>query len=254
MEDAEVEVFRRSLSETIAWCSEVGDPEDPSRSLRTPALQPSKEFPPLETSGRDGLVTAAPDDRNGSPPVLWLEEEDERATMVSSVADRRVRALSAQGISCPGSPLNLAGGHLLFYFPDLTNHNGLTEFETSGYFDLFDTPPWDTRIVFRREPHPPPGLALLSYVVSWVPPGFLGIAQRGVECEAMGCLLWAYDVRYAWPEAEIPVWLEQYWESDSQSASWRPASPRSRLPEFPLKGREKKLELLRILGLGDFTR
>ena len=62
------------------------------------------------------------------------------------------------------SRADLKGGELLLYFPDMNLADGAAEAETGGFFDVHNTPPWDTWVgLFRDGPTNP---SLSDYLVS----------------------------------------------------------------------------------------
>jgi hypothetical protein len=147
--------FWDRLAETVAWCGPRADLGNPQGCLREPYLAPR----PLEPSYFDAVRHVALDrqlklGREWTPPV---------------------------------NPLS--GGRLLIYFPDAELSDGAAEAETGGYFDVFNTPPWDTWVAFVHEPGPPDS-SFANYLIAWVPPGYVGAASRGIEVNPEGCLAW----------------------------------------------------------------
>jgi hypothetical protein len=105
--------FERRLAETVAWCEPQARASDPATSLRSDSLRPR---------------------------VLEID----RPSIVRNVADARARSLLVRDGRGDRMTSGLAGGRLLAYFPDDDLSDGAAEAETNGFFDVHNTPPWDT--------------------------------------------------------------------------------------------------------------
>ena len=125
---ASLHPFRERLAETVAWCQRRAALGNLADSLRSPALAP-----PPATSWPDSL---------------------------RAVADNRLQQL---GRSWRRSLEPLGGGLLLLYFPAPPDSEGHARAVSAGYFDVRDTPPWDTWVAYVEE-------RMRSYLVAWVPP------------------------------------------------------------------------------------
>jgi len=79
----------------------------------------------------------------------------------------------------------LEDGRLLLYTPDENLCDGAAQYTSKGFFDVDNTPPWDTWICFFEQ-----------YLVSWVPPQLLELASQGIDVNPEQCILWA-------PETEL---------------------------------------------------
>lgn len=156
--------FIRSLTETAAWCLQVGNIADPKTSLRT--------FEPR------------------TPP---LTSQDTQVFCVSLDRSRRLRSIG-QGDLAPVT--DLRGGRLLAYFPDYNLADGYAEEVSKGYFDVDNIPPYDTWVwmvenvenVTRDD-----GTTVrmpANFLVAWVPPVFLEIANKGVRGNPEECIAW----------------------------------------------------------------
>jgi hypothetical protein len=150
--------FLRRLGATVAWCLPRANPADPRGCLRHDYLRPR----PL------------------SPNYF---------AAVGHVASSREHKL---GRDRRRHEPPLAGGRLLVYFPDADLSDGAAELETNGYFDVFNTPPWDTWVAFASD-----GAGADSsygnYLVAWVPPVFLGAAAAGIDVNPEQCIAWLED-------------------------------------------------------------
>ena len=152
---ASLQPFWDRLAETVAWCAPRADLGKPQSCLRDPNLAPR----PLEPSYFDA---------------------------VHHVALNRQLFLGHQWTR-PTKPMG--DGRLLVYFPDAELCDGAAEAETAGYFDVFNTPPSDTWVAFVHEPGAPDS-SFANYLIAWVPPEFLGSAERGIYVNPEGCLTW----------------------------------------------------------------
>lgn len=145
--------FERRLAETIRWCAPRARIDDPAGSLRSARLRPR------------------------------LLEVD-RATVVTTVARYR----EAWGPRDVGTAGGLEGGRLLVYFPDADLADGAAEAESGGFFDVCNTPPWDTWIALLRDEDAEASFA--EYVVCWVPPALVEAAARGMVVNPEECIAW----------------------------------------------------------------
>jgi len=85
---------------------------------------------------------------------------------------------------------DLHGGRLLTYFPDAELEDGAAEAETGGFFDVNDTPPWDTWVGLFSDPEASRDSSFATYLVTWVPPGLIETAQRGIDVSMLDCIAW----------------------------------------------------------------
>lgn len=166
----ELAIFKKRLSETIAWCNEHIVPEDPVGSLRTKGLRP----PGLKLCHRFNI---------------------DLHDVVQAIADERASSLQ-YWLKTHSLPAGLANGHLLICtsaqesIPD----GAVTEL-SKGFYDDDDMPPWDTWLCYLYDDE------ILSngkiyrceYLVSWVPPEFIDLANIGVEKHFLDCMTWATD-------------------------------------------------------------
>ena len=173
----EMTMFRRRLAETIAWCAGRASVADPRNSLRTPALLP-----------------ATLDDTRGWRRHRWGSVPEKQA-MVSALADERATLLRAENRYPERPAENLAGGCLLLYDPDDTLSDGCAEEESRGFFAADNTPAWDTWITYTRERArgTERWTPFEAFLVSWVPPQLLDLAQDGIWINPEECIVWATD-------------------------------------------------------------
>jgi hypothetical protein len=202
--------FRWRLAETIAWCAPLVSLTDFRDSLRTRELLPRY------------LVYRRPYPARGLQVDLarYEYEPHRMQAIVEALAEERARRLRADR-RYPTDPAgHLARGSLLLSAPHESFPDGVSEVESSGFFDECDVPPWDTWVCylseevnyeegFRREmlehradwsPEP------VSYLISWVPPEWKRPADDGIEINAYGCILWAMD--YSPYRHSVPRFIE----------------------------------------------
>ena len=148
--------FWQRVAETVAWCSPRANSSDPLHCLRSEEIR-----------GR----------------VL----ENSYATTVRYLAQNRKLNLR-QDPSLAVAP-DLRGGRLLLYFPDADLCDGAAEAESRGFFDVYNTPPWDTWVAFVSE-NGHANQSYASYLVAWVPPVFLDDAASGVVVNPEQCIQW----------------------------------------------------------------
>lgn len=195
--------FRQSLAEAIAWCAPRASTSDPENNLRSPLLRP-------DSVDLDGGFS-------------------ERQACVAGVVEERARLLRAEGRAPESLANDLAGGRLLLFAPDETLSDGAAYYGSRGFFDSGNTgnvPPWDAWVLYvEDEPstweasedgiawrrgrwsyEPPlaptpftdfyvlyPMPHRTSYLVSWVPPELIPLAQAGIVVNPESCIEWLAD-------------------------------------------------------------
>jgi hypothetical protein len=156
--------FLRSLTETVVWCLQTGKIADPKTSLRT-----------------------------FEPKTPYLSSQDFQVFCVSLDRSRRLRSIGQRDLV---PVTDLQGGRLLAYFPDHNLADGYAEDISKGYFDVDNIPPYDTWVwmvenvenvtrddgTTERMP--------ANFLVAWVPPAFLEIANKGVRGNPEECIAW----------------------------------------------------------------
>lgn len=148
------------LAEVIAWCTYVLEGEASLKKplkdwLRSPALAPEV-------------------------PIGSLPNGVERVQLVARVAEKRA-ALLRQLKRYPDRPtVDLGEGKIMLYAPDENVCDGASEYQSKGFFDVDDVPPWDTWLTIEG-----------NNLIAWVPPSFCSLAQAGVDVNAVECIWWA---------------------------------------------------------------
>lgn len=157
-------MFIKRLTETISWCRDTGLPSQPRTSLRT--WKPA----------RDDLTS--------------------QSQQVFRVCLERSARLSASGKRNLSPVADLCGGRLLAYFPDDNLFCGTAEAESQGFFDVDNIPPYDTWVWMVRNVRTfayadgARGEMDANYLVAWVPPDFIQLANAGVAVNPEKCILW----------------------------------------------------------------
>lgn len=168
MDTQTLEQFKARLAQTIFWCAPRAATSNPSTSLRTPRLRP-------------GLL------------------EESRSAAVDTVANAR-ELHGGEEIRKATIPPALGGGRLVIYFPNYDLACGAAEQETLGFFDINNIPPWDTWVAYLQDEYD----ANLQdeynadsfdkeYLIAWVPPEFVSLANDGINVNPEQCIMWLSD-------------------------------------------------------------
>ena len=211
-----VPLFEIRLSETIAWCAAKGLEPDPVESLKIQQRRRLGEQAAklshrawasngpwfgksylrqranrLWKRARLSEIAAPLAHQLRSPclrpaPFVYPQSVEERAGIVETLAEKRAEQLRLEKSHLNESRTSLQGGRLLLLAPDETLCDGAAQYSSKGFFDVDNIPPWDTWVCFFRR-----------YLVSWVPPELLELANVGIEVNPEECIFWA-------PEAGLP--------------------------------------------------
>lgn len=84
---------------------------------------------------------------------------------------------------------DLCGGRLLAYFPDEELSDGIAEIESKGFFDIYNAPPWDTWIGYFEDKSYF-AKSSRNYLLAYVPPKIVGLADAGIEVNPEECIQW----------------------------------------------------------------
>jgi|RhiMethySRZTD1v2_1073278.scaffolds.fasta_scaffold59574_4 hypothetical protein len=87
-------------------------------------------------------------------------------------------------------------GRLAVFYPDAQLADGAAEAETGGFFDIHNTPPWDTWVGLFRADQRQGGFesGFETYLVAYIPEVFVALAGRGIDVCPDGSLMWLADV------------------------------------------------------------
>jgi hypothetical protein len=72
-----------------------------------------------------------------------------------------------------------SSGRLLLYWPEENLACGAAQVGSRGFYDADNVPPWDIWVAYEE-----------GVLISWVPPGLIGIAQMGIDANPEGCIQW----------------------------------------------------------------
>jgi hypothetical protein len=157
------------LREAQAWCVSRADLARPKECLRSEELR---------------------------PPLLLPS----RLETVDAVRRRRKTLLGHRHFSSDLAPeVASASGRLIAYNPDFNLACGTSEYETDGYFDVDNTPPWDTWVALLDVPN---AQHFETSLIAWVPPVFVSLVQAGIKLIAERCVMWL---------DECPASLQREW-------------------------------------------
>ena len=143
----DVITFKRLLAETVAWCGHRASITEARQSLRTL---------PLKTHD------------------LSTMNQEELREVADNLFQERARLLGPNRI-LPNT--GLARGRLLICYPEESVWDGAAQAASHEFFDVADIPAWDTWCYCGVEDK----TETTFFIVSWVPPDFIEVAQKGVE-------------------------------------------------------------------------
>jgi hypothetical protein len=161
MDTKALEEFKSRLAQTIFWCAPRADKLNPATSLRTSELRPR-----------------------------MLEEN--RSAAVNTVVYAR-ELYGGADIRKATIPRDLGGGRLLIYFPNVDLSCGTAEHQTAGFFDVNNVPPWDTWVTYFQDEQQNIDFFDREYLITWIPPDFVDMANEGVAVNPEQCILWLSD-------------------------------------------------------------
>jgi hypothetical protein len=200
--------FRKLLTETVVWCTGLPIENEPvedsgikrrrllgtragelnRRAFLSNAPQFWKTFQHRRARrlfAKARLETIAPLHNQlrsaflKSQPFLPGQSVDERALIVRSVVTARGERLRLEG-RYPATPIeHFADGKLLLFAPEETLSDGAATYASKGFFDVDNIPPWDTWVCYFER-----------YVVSWVPPRLVALANAGIDANPEQCISW----------------------------------------------------------------
>ena len=200
--------FRLSLAETIVWCTGLpieNNPHEGPEIVHRRALgrRAGELYRRAHLSNWPDFITKIQYWRAGrmfaraalhdiaplhaqlrSPelqPQSFLPDPSRKkcSEIVRGVISRRAERLHPRKGS-PAPSHSIADGRLLLFSPEETLTDGAACYSSKGFFDVDNVPPWDTWVAFHDQ-----------YVISWVPPQLVELANAGVDANPEQCILWA---------------------------------------------------------------
>ena len=130
---------------------------------------------------------------------VYFEVIDQVKELVSQVVGKRSDILRRRPHDRGNRVLKARDGRILLFNPFASLNDGIAEEKSQGFFDVCNTPAWDTWVTFveerdrRRGGYWQGGLGWDEYLVCWIPPKLVATADLGVQSNAEGCLSWADD-------------------------------------------------------------
>jgi hypothetical protein len=128
---------------------------------------------PLEHQLRSSTLKLA-DSIGSSCSEEWRQE------IVGRVIDLRASLIRSQPPSDRGIPASQLRGRVLLYIPCENVSDGASKYASSGFFDAYDCPPWDTWLHYSDRT-----------LMSWVPEILIPLAQAGIDANPVECIKWA---------------------------------------------------------------
>lgn len=156
--------MRLCLIQTILWCQLHARAAEPEHSLRTPELRPRADF----AWGKD-------------TPNAVLRLAQTRAELLKNTGSVEVQE-------------EQVSGRLLLADPKESDLCGLSVFESGGYIDTDDVPPWDTWVHYAHEDTVAGGKRA-SYLLCWVPSCFVPHVEKGIAVNPVECFFWATEYK-----------------------------------------------------------
>ena len=183
-----VEEFRQRLTETIYWCAARVSLDDPATCLRSVSLEPDNigEPPVMMANPKWWLLPQEAREK------IYLEAEIERQDIVTALARKRADLMRQERLIGDQLLQGLAGGRLLAYAPYENMCDGLAEAESRGFLDVDNAPAWDTWVCYIQDedqPNPHSGVCR-AFLISWVPPEFVGLVDDGITVNPEECINW----------------------------------------------------------------
>lgn len=168
-----------SLVTVVAnWCEMHASINSPKSSLRTRAL----------------CTQSVEWDKHLDESMM---SEDEWKTITKDVMLRRGELMQSASRSPQLSKDYQTKGRLLAFQCATSLHDGSSQYSSDGLFDLVDSPPWDTWILFATDGYvTEPFNASVEdegYLISWIPSPFIDLAQKGIDTNTTECLKWIVD-------------------------------------------------------------
>jgi hypothetical protein len=164
----QIDYFRQSLIETVAWCESTSIKPTATR-FRSPELKP-----------------------NGN-----LDPADYSTYLVKTVCRRRAELLQKRKRPMPHGLAE--NGRLLIFYPGLSLFDGAAELSSDGYFSSTNEPPWDTWVYFGEVAPASGSEDYRFFLLSWVPDSYVSIAQRGIDSNPEGCIEWLTETAHTIP-------------------------------------------------------
>ena len=161
-ESIDIPMFKQWVAEASAWCLPRASRLDPKGSLRTLPLN--------------------------SPGDITTIDHPVRKKVVQDLFVERATLLALDNVRTDTETWR--GGRLLICYPERSVWDGAAEPVSEGFIDEDDMPPWDTWCYYgtENETH------IVPFIVAWVPPEFINLAQKAVDYNPVASIKWAASV------------------------------------------------------------
>jgi hypothetical protein len=161
---AERKWFRQDVYKSRDW----------QRAMRLLKEAKPDSLAPLEGQLRTSLLEP-------NIPLSRPQPEAERERIVAELINKRSQLLQVErGEFSEEKVLSEAAGRLLTYIPSENVADCASRYASRGFFDAYDTPPWDTWVHYCD-----------STLVSWVPAVVQPLVQAGIDANPVLCVNWA---------------------------------------------------------------
>jgi hypothetical protein len=211
MYDVGSEHFQRSLREVVRWCATLpiaAEESDSKEVLRRNALlaQADQLIDEAQRAASHGWRR-----RNIQDTAQWKTAQQIFSEILNSLGPVETAMRSLQ--LSPSRPLDssmsrqdwseavgeviakrsrlvgqvlldehaayASSGRLLLYWPEENLACGAAQVGSRGFYDADNVPPWDIWVAWEER-----------VLISWVPPGLIGIAQMGIDANPEACIQW----------------------------------------------------------------
>lgn len=181
--------LRWRLAEAIAWCVPHIAVTAPAGCLRSAELRPLMRPENVFESDHYDQATWS--------TYVHSQSIHNTAAEVERLAEERARLLGQRGHYPARMAPHLADGRLLLSAPDYGYYDGASEYDSDGYIDVGDAPPWDTWVGFATGDA---DLAQRFYegaIIAWVPPQFVARVDAGIDVSFVNNIVWLSTVECA---------------------------------------------------------
>lgn len=120
-------------------------------------------------------------------PAQTLTETQHRQQLVDELCNKRATLVRNNRLNQPHH------GSFLIYYPDMTLSDGTAQFESGGFFDADNEPPWDLWIFFATDLSVSDPQNYGALLVSWIPDVLRDHVDRGIKVNPEQCLEWANE-------------------------------------------------------------
>jgi hypothetical protein len=150
---------RRNIQDTAQW-----------KSAQQVFSEILNSLGPVETALRSLQLSPSHPLTSGMSGQDWSEA-------VAEVVAKRSRLVDQ--VSVDEHTAYASSGRLLLYWPEENLACGAAQVSSGGFFDTDNVPPWDIWVAYEER-----------VLISWVPPGLIGIVEMGIDANPENCIQW----------------------------------------------------------------